>query len=109
MGVVSNIFRTQMLIARQHDLQAFIGDLTEAKVELANSVTDYIDAGQNLDDDSPTLKRLKARREKLELMEKKIDLRLKEYENKLQMVNTQLQSLEGSTSQMIQSSFQYKL
>jgi len=42
-------------------------------------------------------------------MEKKIDLRMKEYENKLQMVNTQLQSLEGSTSSMIQSSFQYKL
>ena len=72
MGVVSTRFRSQMLIARRHDLEAFISDLAEAKMELANSVTDYIDAGQNLDDDSPTLKRLKARREKLEVMEKKI-------------------------------------
>ena len=74
-----------MLIARRHDLEAFISDLAEAKMELANSVTDYIDAGQNLDDDSPTLKRLKARREKLEVMEKKIDLRMQEYQNKLNM------------------------
>ena len=98
-----------MLIARRHDLEAFISDLAEAKMELANSVTDYIDAGQNLDDDSPTLKRLKARREKLEVMEKKIDLRMQEYQNKLNMVNTELQSLNGATGNHIQRSFSYQL
>ena len=109
MGVVSTIFRTQMLTARRHDLESFIYDLAEAKMELANSVTDYIDAGQTLADDSPTLKRLKARREKLELMEKKIDLRMQEYQNKLNMVNTELQSLNGATGNHIQRSFSYQL
>ncbi len=109
MGVVSTIFRTQLLVARQHDLEAFISDLAEAKMELASSVTDYIDAGQDLDDNSPVVKRLKARREKLELMEKKIDMRMQEYQNKLNMVNTELQSLNGAADGQIQRSFSYKL
>jgi len=55
----------------------------------------------------PAVKQLEARRDKLIILEKKLDLQMQEYQNRLKMVDAEMQSAQGAVDSAIQRSFTY--
>lgn len=86
MGIVSSTVTQQYLIAYQNELEYKISLIEQAKLGLTSSVNDLVHAGSDLDPESPAVKQLEMRRERLNQMEKKLDLELSEYKTKLGMI-----------------------
>ena len=78
-------------------------------MELVASSDEILALGNDLDPENPAVKQLEARRDKLTVLEKKLDLQMQEYQNRLKMVNAELQSCQGAVDHAIQRSFTYQL
>ena len=89
MGLIASSFRMMYLTAYKITL--------ETKMALGN----------DLDPDNPAVKQLEARRDKLIILEKKLDLQMQEYQNRLKMVDAEMQSAQGAVDSAIQRSFTY--
>lgn len=94
MGLIAASINKQQLMSYKHDLENKVMEIKQAKLELANSVKDLMNAGNDLDPESPTYKQLQARKERLDRLEKKLDLDLAEYQEKLEMVEGNLKASE---------------
>ena len=77
-------------------------------MELVASSDEILALGNDLDPDNPAIKQLEARRDKLAILEKKLDLQMQEYQNRLKMVNAELDSCRGAVDSSIQRSFSYQ-
>lgn len=95
------------LTAYRLDLEYKIQLITQAKMGLSQSVTDLLNAGTDLDPDNPVVKQLEARKEKLYLLEKKLDMQLQQYNSKLQMIEKEMESSKAMFDKNVQSSFAY--
>ncbi len=107
MGLATSQLRLMYLTAYRLDLEYKIQLITEAKMNLSKTCTDLINVGTDLDSDDPMIKMLEARKERLNIMEKKLDMQMQQYQNKLQMINTEFQSCEKMLSDNIGRSFKY--
>ncbi len=107
MGLCISTMRMMMLNAQKYDLEYNIQLITEAKMHISNSVADLIKTGTNLDTDSPAVKEIEARKERLYLMEKKLDAQLQYFGKKLQAVETEMQAVDRMVNENIKSSFNY--
>lgn len=97
------------LTAYQLTLETKIQWISTAKMELTTSASEIMALGNDLEPDNPAIKQLEARRDKLAVLEKKLDLQMQEYQNRLQMVNKELESCRGAVSSAIERSFSYQL
>lgn len=95
MGIIAATVTQQYLIAYKNDLEYKISLIQQAKLGLADSVKDLLNAGSDLDPENPAVKQLEQRKERLNLLEKKLDMQLAEYQQKLNMVEQNLKSTEG--------------
>lgn len=95
MGIIAATVTQQYLIAYKNDLEYKISLIQQAKLGLADSVKDLLNAGSDLDPENPAVKQLEQRKERLNLLEKKLDMQLAEYQQKLNMVEQNLKSCEG--------------
>ena len=109
MGLITSSFRMMYLTAYQLTLETKIQWIATAKMELVASSDEILALGNDLDPDNPAIKQLEARRDKLAILEKKLDLQMQEYQNRLKMVNAELQSCQGAVDSAIQKSFSYQL
>jgi DNA repair ATPase RecN len=107
MGLVSGIIRLQYLAQTQLDLEYKLQTLSQTKMQLASQGFELVSIGSDLDPDSPEVKRLETRRQKLELMEKKIDAEILKYQNMLKMAETEMQSAQKIVDNSIKRSFSY--
>ena len=107
MGMATSQLRLAYLNAYRLDLEYKIQLITEAKMNLSKTGTELINVGTDLDSDDPMVKKLEARKERLNVMEKKLDMQLQQYQNKLQMINTEYGSCEKMLNDNIQRSFKY--
>lgn len=107
MGLVSGIIRLQYLQQMQLDLEYKVQTLTQTKMQLSSQGVELVTVGSDLEPDSPEVKRLEARRQKLELMEKKIDAEILKYQNLLKMAETEMQSAQKIVDNSIKRSFSY--
>lgn len=76
------------------DLNHKIALCSEEKTRLASQEMSLVDAGTDLDPNSPVYKQLQARRDRLHLLEKQIDAKMLKYQNQLKMMETQYQSYQ---------------
>ena len=60
--------------------------ISAAKASMMSSVTELETLSSDLSDDSPIIKQLKQRQERLHLMEKKLDMQMQMYTTRLKMV-----------------------
>lgn len=101
MGLIAATVTKQYLIAYKNELEYKMTLIRQAKLGLSDSVSDLIQAGNSYNDpDNPIVKQLEARRERLNLLEKKLDMQLNEYEIKLKMIEqnlSQADSMIGSS------------
>lgn len=100
MGIIAAAINKQYLMAYKHDLEYKMSVIRQAKMGLTDSVNDLLNAGTDLDPENPAVKQLEQRKERLNLLEKKLDMQLEEYETKLKMVESNLQA----SDEMLKSS-----
>ena len=109
MGLISSTYRMMYLTAYQYSLESKIQWISTAKMELVASAGEVMALGNDLEPDNPAVKQLEARRDKLNLLEKRLDLQMQEYQSRLQMVNKELDSCRDAVDKAIDRSFSYKL
>ena len=109
MGLISSSFRMMYLTAYKLTLESKIQWITTAKMELITSADEIMSLGNDLDPDNPAVKQMEARRDKLTVLEKRLDLQLQEFQNRLNMVNTEIDACKGAVDNAIKSSFSYQL
>ena len=109
MGLITSTFRMMYLTAYKFSLESKIQWIASAKMELVASSDEILALGNDLDPENPAVKQLEARRDKLALLERKLDMQMQDYQNRLNMVNTELQSCSQAVDSAIQSSFSYRL
>ena len=107
MGLIASSFRLMYLTSYKMSLESKIQWIASAKMELVASSDEILALGNDLDPGNPAVKQLEARRDKLTLLEKKLDLQMQEYQNRLKMVDTELQSAQGAVDKAIEKSFTY--
>ena len=109
MGLITSTFRMMYLTAYKLTLESKVQWIATAKMELVASSDEILALGNDLDPDNPAVKQLEARRDKLTVLEKRLDLQMQEYQNRLKMIDTELQSCQGAVDSAIKSSFSYQL
>ena len=97
------------LTAYKLTLESKIQWIATAKMELVASSDEILALGNDLDPENPAVKQLEARRDKLTVLEKRLDLQMQEYQNRLKMVQAELDSCQGAVDSAIKSSFSYQL
>ncbi|MFA6989270.1 MAG: hypothetical protein WC197_04290 [Candidatus Gastranaerophilaceae bacterium] len=107
MSLVSSQLRLLFLTYRQHDLAYKIQLISETKMGLASSVNALLTVGTDLDPESPEMKKLELRKQKLAQLEKKLDAELMLYQNQLKMVETESESVKKMLDGDIKRSFSY--
>lgn len=107
MGMATSQLRLMYLNSYRNDLEFKIQLITEAKMNLSKTCTDLLNVGTDLDADDPMIKKLEARKEHLNIMEKKLDMQMQQYQNSLKMVETEMQSCEQMLQKNIERSFKY--
>lgn len=105
MGLVSGIIRLTYLKQSQLDLEYKLQTLTQSKTQLASQSYEIVSIGNDLDPESPEVKHLEMRRERLNLMEKKIDLEISRTQNMLKMVEAEVESSQKIVDNSIKRSF----
>lgn len=107
MGLFSGIIRLTYLQQQQLDLEYKIQDLSSTKIRVSERAVNLVTIGNDLDPESPEYKALEARREKLQLMEKKLDRELTRYQTLLKAVNVEIQSAQKIVDSSIKRFFSY--
>ena len=109
MGLITSTFRMMYLSAYKLTLESKIQWIATAKMELVASSDEILALGNDLDPENPAVKQLEARRDKLAILEKRLDLQMQEYQSRLKMVDAELQSCQSAVDSAIQRSFSYQL
>lgn len=109
MGLIASSFRMMYLTAYQISLESKIQWIASAKMELVASADEIMALGNDLDPENPAVKQMEARRDKLTVLEKKLDLQMQEYQSRLQMVEKELESTRGAVDKAIDRSFSFQL
>lgn len=109
MGLISSSYRAMYLRAYRLTLENKIQWISTAKMELVASSDEIMALGNDLDPENPAVKQLERRRERLTMLEKKLDLQMQEYQTRLNMVDAELQSCESAVDKAIKSSFSYSV
>lgn len=109
MGLIASSFRVMYLTAYRISLETKIQWIASAKLDLVSSSNDIMALGNDLDPNNPAVKQLEARRDKLTVLEKKLDLQMEEYQMRLEMVNKEIDSAKKAVDSAIERSFSYDL
>ena len=103
MGLLTSSMRMFTLNSQRLDLEYKIQLVHQAKADLT---TQEVNAGTDLSADSPTLKQLEARKERLHLLEKKLDQQLVQYQSKLKMVEAEYANCSSQFDKNVKYSYQ---
>lgn len=105
MGVLSSTFRLTYLQIHRSNLEEKIQSVLTAKLELSSSINNIIGISSNLEPDSPEVRVLEARKERLQQMEKQLDQQLQNYQIQLKMVEAEMQQSMQSLDKNIQLTY----
>lgn len=86
MGLIAATVTNQYLLAYQNELEYKVMLIRESKLGLSEAVNELLNVGTDLDPENPAVKQLEQRKERLNLLEKKLDMQLEEYETQLKMI-----------------------
>jgi len=92
MGLLAASVTQQQLIAYKNDLEYKISQIEESKRSISASSTNLVSVGTDLDPESPMVKQIEQRKERLNMLEKKLDMQLNTYKTQLALTEKNLQS-----------------
>lgn len=107
MGLFSGLIRLQYLKLEQLSTEYKIQEISMNKIRVSEHAVNLVSIGSDLDPESPEYKALEARREKLQLMEKKLDQEMLRYQTLLKAINTEIESAQKIVDSSIKRSFNY--
>ena len=108
MGLLTASMRMFTLNSQRLDLEYKIQLVTQAKSDLTVQDAQLVNAGTDVSAESPVLKQLEARKERLHLLEKKLDQQLMQYQSQLKMVETELASCKSQFDKNVSTSCSYQ-
>ncbi len=109
MGFVTDSIRLRQLNGQVMDLKFKIQQITTTKMSLTGINSDLTKVGTDYDPDSPVMKTLQQRQEKIKLLEEKLNAQQHEYQLQLEMAETELKSCKERLKSEIQEEFSYTL
>ncbi len=107
MGMAAATFRLLYLNAFRFELENKIQVITESKLSLTRTINELVSIGNDMDPESEVVKQLQARKEKLNELDKKLDMQMEMYKNQLQMVDAEVESCRALIDKAIQRNFSY--
>src|SRR5574344_1003897 len=107
MGLLIASMRKQYLMRYRNELEDKIMLIQEAKTNLTKAGKDLMPVGTDMDPDSPVIKELNKRKERLNLLEQKLDQQMNEYMEDLKMVEAQIEGCDKMFDDDLKQSFAY--
>lgn len=108
MSLILGAMGKQQSIAEKNELQYKMSLIRTAIKTLATSRDGLMNAGTDLDPENPAVKQLEQRKERLALLEKKLNMQLAEYEDRLKMVEADEKNYEAMFKSGLESTFSGK-
>jgi len=103
MGLISNQFRLLYLTIRKNDLEYKLQLFSEAKIRHLSTSQDLVSVGTDLDPSSPEVRLLESRRERLNLIDKQLDVQIEQFKAQLGAVENEIQAVEKLRDKNVQS------
>jgi hypothetical protein len=109
MGLLTSQIRILYLTLYKSDLEFKIQQISQTKMNLSSTIESLTDlnAGSDLDPNSPEIKLLNQRQERLHLVEKKLDAEMERYQTQLNAVTVEIDSANKLLEGDVKSSFSY--
>ena len=101
MSLIAATITKQSLIAYKNELEYKMILIKQAKFGLSDSASELLNVGTDMDPENPMVKQLEQRKERLNLLEKKLDMQLDEYEVKLKLIETGIKQCDEMISSSV--------
>ena len=101
MGLIAATITKQYLIAYRNELEYKMNLIRQSRLTLSESANELISAGSDLDPENPMVKQLEQRKERLNLLEKKLDMQLEEYSTRLKMIDKNIEACDSEIDKSI--------
>lgn len=105
MGLAASQARFLMLTARKSDLQMQGQAINQARMALANMMSQMINGQANMTPDNPAMVQLQKRIEAIQQIDKRLELMLKRVDTQEQAVQTEIAAVQKVIDKNIDSSF----
>jgi len=105
MGIAIASIRLQELTMEQIDLQYKISLISTAIGDLSNTINDILTVGTDLDPNSPEMKAIQNRKERLYVIEKKLNEQMTRMQTRLKLVEAQIGQARQNIDRSIQHTF----
>ncbi len=110
MGLLTGQDRLIYLKLYKNQLEYKIQLITQTQLQLSQNVMEFETlVGSELEVDSPEVKLLMAKQQKLKQIEKKLDVAVTRYQNTLKAVNQEIDSAQKLVDHEIKQSFSYQI
>lgn len=107
MGLASSTFRLMYLNSFRLDLENKIQIITESKLSLTRTISEMTSIGNDMDPESEVVKQLNQRKERLNALDKKLDMQMEMYNTQLKMIDSEMESCKALRDKNIERSFSY--
>lgn len=105
MGMLVQSSRLMYITGMRNDLEYKIQLINTARTNLMASINESMANGADLDPESPEVKLMEQRKQRLMLIDKKLEMELQQYQTQLQMVNAEEQVVNRSLQQNIERAY----
>ena len=105
MGLLIAQMRLAQINEYRSDLEYKLRLVASTKLDLSNQINELVGFGSDLDPDSPEMKALEKKKERLYAVEKALDAQQQRYQTQLEMIEAEEQSVKQSLEKSIQRSF----
>ena len=105
MGLLTAQLRLAQITSYRSDLEYQIMLVSSTKLDLSSQINSLVGLTTDLAPDSPEAKALEKKKERLMQAEKALDMQLQRYQNQLEMINQEEQSIKQQKQEAIQRSF----
>ncbi|EKE02150.1 MAG: hypothetical protein ACD_20C00419G0013 [uncultured bacterium] len=103
MGLASSQIRLLYLTMFRSDLEYKIQLITQTKLHLSGSINELVSVGTDLDPKAPEMKLLEQRRERLYLVEKKLDATIERYKTQLKAIENEIEGAQKFVDNSVKS------
>lgn len=107
MGYSIAAMESMSLNAERLDLEYKLQLISDAKMNLSRTISDLLQVGTDLEPDSPVVKKLEQRKERLHLLEKKLDMQMEQYRQRLKAIEISARSCEQMMQKNLEKTFSY--
>lgn len=108
MGLVVSAARMMYLNGYRHDLEYKVQIISQTRIDLLNRLNSLMASNADMEPDSPEYRLMEQRKQRLMIVDKKLEQELKAYQVKLDTVTAEMQQVKQSLDQNIALAYNAK-